>query len=866
MSTTIDPERSRFGGTRRSILGGLLAASALATPAMANRLRLRRSGLETGVTYVSLYGAQFPLAGSRLVGPYLVGESPWALGPVTMVSEPTPATSLKSGTGVFQNNGPVLAYTDRRTNGMQFNPGNIDDTVLLGLPPEANKYGRDVGQGYDSLPDFAPEGGVSLPYKALLNRALGPLSNLNNVTIAKGVSSTAEPMTRPSLGVLSDLALLTVVSEIPPPDSFRPPQAWRDKTAYWQAGMVDASFLPNLPAPSGVEAPSYSALMAYLVKPWNWAITDNTGGGRTVNAANNQPNYGQAIAQLIGSAMLLLCTNLLTGPQKAAMQYALVQQGLDLYGRISAGNLGEFYQLGGGNSGPPFLLAFTARSLQGAPFADDMLSYLDAATNSQRWCEYGQHFTVPAKLTRIRPGPFGDRPLSQYRHYMVGMPDWTQTAYSPDGAGYNYDATYRSIVASSVFGCLLAARLMGLLPSMNFPVLSDYYDRYRNWIKVEAEGANAIPAFHRQFYDEQRGAIYGSAPVRTGVYAKEDQVWAAFSQQLDVSSAPSTSDVVITVNGSPATVSSIDVRSNVLAAILSAPLVGGETVAMAYTPGAKPLRNLSVIPASAFSAAATNRTSELPAPFTSAQMTYNGGVARSVLKWPLDQNKGVDASAGETAWIVIGVKAAWPVTPIAGGKVIGVASNGPCHLRTVSTTQIELLLSATSRCRFRPSTSNFNPAASTEPQTLWFSVDMSKLDKASGGMAAVINGAVQDVTTSEYTFDSTAGAFRFSLTQIWPSDLGIGAAQDGTSQSNVGLEYLFVAHGTNPADKPDITNSAVRAAMATGAIGGNGQNISGRAEFGFWPFTPEAANSAEGVINRGKQTDLPIVRQAGSWI
>lgn len=828
-------------------------------------IRGRGTARGAATTQLDVYGSTLTLDGDKALGAWRVGDQPYVVGPATVLSwEPEPA--VVSGTGQFSNNGPILAYTDRTVNGVQINPGNVSDTALLGLPTSDNMYGKTVGQGYDSLPNQNPESGsVALVYNAALNRPVEDLANVNNVFLAKGVSSTAEPMTRPSLGVITDMAGVTIVAEAPPADSFRPPQAWTDKTPYWQASMVDRSFLPNLPDPSGVTIPTAASLLPMLIRPWNWACTDNTGGGRTINASNNQPNYGQQIAQLFGSSMLLLCLASTSEADKIALQDALIQQGIDLYGRISAGNLGEFYQIGGGNSGPPFLLAFTARSLQGAPFADDMLTYLDADTNSQRWCEYGQHFHVQPRLTRIRTGPFGDRPLLTYKDYMVGIPEWTQTAYSPDGAGYNYDATYRSIVASGVFGCVLAARLMGLLPSMNIPVLGDYYDRYRNWIEVETEGANAIPDFHRQFYDEQRGAIYGGAPTRTGVYAKGDQVWAEYDHQLDVASAPSTSDVVVTVDSSPATVASIDVRSNAVAAILSSPLTGGETVTMAYTPGVNHLRNLSDYDAAGFSVSATNRTGEVPEPFTSAQMTFNGGTARSVLAWPLDQNRGVSASTGETAWIVFGVKLEFPSEPVAGGKVMGVASNGPFHLRTVSATQIELLLSGTSRCRFRPSAANFNPTTATGPQILWFAVDMSKTDKASGGMASVINDAVQDVSTTEYTFESNSGTFRFSLTQIWPSDVGVGAAQDGTNQSNVGFEYIYIAHGTDPADKPDITDSAVRAAMATGSIGGNGENISGRVEFGFWPFTPTDANSSAGVINRGAQVDLPIVPVTGTW-
>lgn len=827
----------------------------------------------------------FKAAASTTVGAYVNGDI-WALGPMSVVAV-LPAHATISGT-MYNKSGGITTYPARATNGLQKNPGNIADAAYLaslGITNSAggpivdsdNIYGRTIGHGFDSL---QPVGGAPL-YKDALNfdpARVGALVGLNNVTLAKAVSYITAPMPYQDRDLLTDIVLLTVVSEIPPTNAFRPGQAATDKTSYWTTDDVDETRLaafPNYPVPGGATAPDYATLLATLRKPWQYAVTDNTGGARAINAQNNQPDYGQDIGWIVGDALNLLCTNAITSEQKRQLTYALIQQGEDLRARVTGGNLGEWYGLGGGNSWPLSVAAFTCWMMEGAPGVAEFAALLDSATNSSRWSEFNQIFLIEPQYTRIIPEPFGTppRPLSQYRPYMVGEYDWRQTSYSPGGAGFNFDATYRGVVSSYMFGLVNGLRMLGILSTLNAPQIEGYYDKYRSWIKAETASSNAIPAFHLAMYDAHRGSIYDGNPAKVGLYAKGAYVWIKADDQFAPVKPdspvlpPSTADFVVTVNGSPVAKSGVDTFGHNAAIILSTPLVGGETVTLAYTKGTNRLKSLDGGELPSFTAAAVTNLSGPPAGFTSAQMTYNGGTARSVLKFPLDQNQGADIATGETAWIVIGVKVAFPGPVVPNGKILGVANNGPFHMRTPSETQLELTISATSRCRFRPSAANFNPKASTAAQMLWFSVDMSKLDKASGGMAAVINDIVQDVTTSEYTFNSgtVPGTFRFSLAQIFPSDIGVGAAQDGTSPANVGLEYLYIAHGKTPADKPDITDPAVRAAMATGSIGGNGQNISGRIEFGFWTFTPTDANSAGGVPNRGKQIGLPIIKQAGTW-
>lgn len=789
----------------------------------------------------------------------------WVSGTLDLVAT-DPPYALIDGTK-YNSSGGVEPYTDRRSNGLQKNPGNISDVAYLAglgfaVTASDNVYGRAIGHGFDSL---QPVGGGAL-FKDELNfdpAHVGTLTGLTDVTLAKSISYVTAPMPYQDRDLLTDIALLTIVSESPPAGAFRPGQAATDKASNWTTADVDTAklaALPNLAVPVGETAPSYASVMAQLVKPWQYAVTDNTGGARAINAINNQPDYGQDIGWIVGNALLLLCTNTLTADQKRDMTYALIQQGEDLRARVTGGNLGEWYGLGGGNSWPLGIAAFTCWMMEGAPGVDAFQALLDQATNDSRWTEYSQLFEIGGRYTRITPEPFSEgRPLLQYRHYMVGEVDWRQTAYDPTGCGYNFDTAYRGIVSSYVFGIVTALRLIGALDVLNAPKLTTYYDRYRDWIRVETGSTNPIPTWHVAMYDNYRGAIYDGAPARQAIYANGAYVWVHADDLFSETSIPATSDFVVSVNGSPVTKTGVDIYGRNAAVILTAPLVGGETVSLSYTKGANPLKNLDGDELAAFSATAvTNQTNAPPAGFTTAAMLNTSSGAYSVLDYPITDKETVK-------WGVLGVK--FRIASVAGSfpkTIVGTQQTNKFRLALVSATTMQFVIFSNSVIRFKPTASQFNPSNNLNTDlTVWFSFDLSK-PAATDGMKMTINGSSIATSAFDWNPASTAlpGGF-LDLAATILSPIGYMAAGDGSNKVNGGWERVCAAFGSDPADMPNILDAGFIAASA-GDWGGNAQNLFPSPPDWFHCGTLAEANSAYGAPNRGDIVDLPA-RPVGAY-
>lgn len=810
------------------------------------------------------------------------GLHKWVVGPLDLAAT-VPPFALISGT-MLDVNGAVKPYDNRATDGLQKNPGNISDVAYLAsqgyvVTAADNIYGRAIGHGYDSL---QPVGGGAL-YKNELNfdpARVGTLTGLTDVTLSKSISYITAPMPYQDRDLLTDLVVLTLVSEAPAAGSFRPGQAATDKTAHWTTADVNTARLaafPNYAVPGGSAAPNYATLMSELVKPWQYAVTDNTGGARAINAQNNQPDYGQDIGWIVGNCLNLLCTNAITSAQKRDMAYALIQQGEDLRARITGGNLGEWYGLGGGNSWPLGIAAFTCWLMDGAPGVDEYQALLDAETNSTRWCEFNQIFEVEERYLRITPVPFsGARPLAQYLPYMVGEYDWRQTSYDPTGVGYNFDTTYRGVVSSYVFGIVHGLRMLGILPTLNAPHVEAYYDRYRDWIKVETGGSNTIPAFHLAMYDAYRGAVYDGNPARQSITADGAYVWITADDQFakvkegSAVPPPATSDFVVSVNGSPVAKSSVDTYGHKAAIVLATPLVGGETVTLAYTKGTNRLKNFDGNELPAFTATAvTNLTNVPPAAFADPVMVNSGGTAYSVLAHPISEKTGKPNQQPQVRWGLIGIEFRIGTNGTAGvfpKTIMGTQQTNKYRLALVSSTSMRFVIFSTSVLQFKPTAAQFNPSnRKNEDLRVWFSFDLSKTTAATG-MKMTVNDVDLDTTAFDFNSIGTGGpgTRTLDMSNVLPSPIGYMAAGDGSNKFDGSWRYVYAAFGDNPADLPDIGTPEFKALTLVANIGGNGENpLDGLPDW-FHIGTLTEANSVDGTPNRAEILDLPA-RAVGSY-
>jgi len=327
---------------------------------------------QTMASSVSQHGITWYFDQEHEVGQYANGDW-WVLGPVSIVNI-TPESREVDG---------------RVINGSMVNPTN------------GHSSNR---QGYDSYPS-------DMFYRSELNVA--PSYTGQNLTLSQGslVSSIHRP-SPPTRGrpILNDLAILTVVQEVPPSGAFRPHPYGADKTSYWTESQLDYGILQNLPHVSNM--PDLSSRSEEALRFWN--EQDTNWQQRAVQASNNQPVYGRNIANRNGEMLLLLHLDF-ADEEKRDLFVGLVQQGLDTYGRVAEG--GRWVSNGGHNAGRkmPMLLAGLAL---GDP---EIIARANRDEDPNRFQEDGQTFVVSQADV--------DRDVG-YTSDWIGTPEWGPTVGS----------------------------------------------------------------------------------------------------------------------------------------------------------------------------------------------------------------------------------------------------------------------------------------------------------------------------------------------------------------------------------------------------------------------------------------------------
>ncbi|MFO7807805.1 hypothetical protein, partial [Guyparkeria sp.] len=327
---------------------------------------------QTMASSVSQHGITWYFDQEHEVGQYANGDW-WVLGPVT-ITNITPQSREVDG---------------RVINGSMVNPTH-------GHSP--------THQGYDSYPS-------DMSYRSELNVA--PSYTGQNLTLSQGslVSSIHRP-SPPTRGrpILNDLAILTVVEEVPPNGAFRPHPYGTDKTSHWREAQLNYGVLQNLPHVSSM--PDLSSRSEEALRFWNEHNT--SWQQRAVQASNNQPSYGRDIANRNGEMLLLLHLDF-SNEQKRDLFVGLVQQGLDTYGRLSEG--GRWWSNGGHNAGRkmPMLLAGLALS------DSEMIAAANRYEDPDRFQEDGQTFYVTqADVDREhREGRGGYTSAALYPHLVL---------------------------------------------------------------------------------------------------------------------------------------------------------------------------------------------------------------------------------------------------------------------------------------------------------------------------------------------------------------------------------------------------------------------------------------------------------------
>ena len=478
----------------------------------------------------------------RVSGVNTAGEGPKS-DPVTMTTEafvePEPGETVMSSS--VEQYG-ITWYFDQEYEVGQYANGDwfvVGPVTITNITPESVERvadtssgtrivnGTDVDpisgvHGYDNYSngEWGTPGGFSEERNVAPSFTGQPLSITKGSVVSSISLSDAEATSSNGRPALRDVAVLTVVSVVPPADSFRPaPYANIDKDMVYNISQLDYSILKSLSPPPNVD--TISTCVNLINRLWVDHTNDtNNGSYRFVKATNNGQAYGAAQARENVRVLLRLHLND-TIAEKEPLMIAAVQRGIDTYGAIVG--IDKYWGPDGGQShGNKAFVVLAALALNDAGMKavadghggtgswdedyrtslhwwrwsdDTQLDYviqedIDRGNNvshkdgcypqeslgapewstRMRWNRYGTgggHSGMPGWAEPNATGARGEPPCNTWDHWTTNSYRWSSNARC---------------------GIALAMRLTdGAVDVWNYPAYFDYTDRYVNFTAA-AEG------------------------------------------------------------------------------------------------------------------------------------------------------------------------------------------------------------------------------------------------------------------------------------------------------------------------------------------------------------------------------------------
>lgn len=536
-------------------------------------------------------GAVLNLDGTYQVGQYVNGD--WwvnANGGTVGVVSITPE-SVQGHDGTFDDG---TTYTNRTLHGAQINPGNRS---FVGGNIADNDYG--VGHGYDGPDAGGRLGNTStlLSYYPDQNVDPGktgaPIS-LSEGTICKAISVLNLPAT--GRAALRDLIAFTVVAQAPAPRAFRPPIATTDKTSLWSEDALDYTILPKLTPVAS--APGIAQAARNVERLWQVQQTNNT-ACRNISPQNNHSEYGRDRGQQLNQTVLSLCFDYPDEEKREAL-IGTIQIGIDVYGRRLEG--GYWYDLGGGNMNFKVPLVIAGLALN-----DATLKTMAGATNF--WNNDRQTFVVSQSDVDLARYTADGRARSPYEPHMIGTAEWgEQATKQPQRSGSNWQASYRDVCSTTMFGSMLAMRLIeGAQTVWNNQRVFDYCDIVYDVEKHYLGDPNSFQTFDLDCYLAYRDLESDNiAPTLDTAFSKTDGnlVYLRWSKTLTRDYVPAGSSFALIQNGSPVPISAVSQWGRGVKLTLGSAIPSGASVQLSYTQGSNALRDLAGNLAPAFAGAA----------------------------------------------------------------------------------------------------------------------------------------------------------------------------------------------------------------------------------------------------------------------
>lgn len=410
------------------------------------------------------YGITWTFDKTYPSGQFVTGDY-WVVGPVAIVSIDPPSVET---TEEIDGESAI-----RTKNGSMINPD----------PGIGNKDYDKEAQGYDSHMWQSDH-----HYYPSLNVALN-ISPMTPLRIDSGSSlvstiSHEEACHRPAL---KSAAVLTVLDQIPPEGSFRPPYAGNDKRCRHQLDVVRNNLdkLQNLSIEGLTGVPAADVVRAWFKRPWLDHIPGHL--GEYIHPTDNMPSYGGNVAERLSEAALWLHLDFSDDDKQPLLQ-GYIQCGIDFYGIIKNAyydaehdKIVHWWAAGGQCGGRKWPILFA-----GAMLNDQEMMDIVSDPNIL-FQEDGQTFYVDqtaidfAGYSATMCGHNDDNlPCGGYENSMLVMPEWgIAHAVNRYRDTPRWETMYRQCCTASRWaGLAFSAIMMDLANEWGHNAFFDYMDRY----------------------------------------------------------------------------------------------------------------------------------------------------------------------------------------------------------------------------------------------------------------------------------------------------------------------------------------------------------------------------------------------------
>lgn len=421
----------------------------------------------TEVSSITQYGITWTFDKAYPSGQFVTGDY-WVIGPVVV-------------TGISNSLNEERFTAQPGQNGSMLNPAA---TGAQGYDNRLKNYKAALNAGLIDGKPISPEQPLNIENGSSLISMVSWLYNSPSDTEKgcpkfNGGTKAPRPVTRSA-------AVLTVLSEIPTADSFRPAYCGSGKTVTHKVSDLDLSCLHKLKVVDGMQATD--SMLRRTQRPWIDHVHEYLGA--MVHPTLNLHNYGREITNQINNVALSLHLDI-PEEDKKRLAIQFVQIGIDFYGIAAVG--GGWPANGGHQMGRKLPILAAGRLLNNKEMLaigqtkirfhdDEQTFYVEQIdidrSNGKNW---GPDSRAADKLT--------------YQTEHLGMPEWgIRHFFKPRSDNRGWRTPYRDINNTVLPATALAASMFDLREAWNHDALFDYARRIMHEPKVSLNKINSTNA------------------------------------------------------------------------------------------------------------------------------------------------------------------------------------------------------------------------------------------------------------------------------------------------------------------------------------------------------------------------------------